>query len=115
MAPGIVFVFKDKFLEQKFHLNRTSSKRSVLRLSRTRKEKTVKPKRNKKLEKYEKNSDLLEGLWLRWLELGRKPKIDEIESADEITDQFGTLGKALKFLIEFKDAALEEGRGDCEE
>ena len=67
--------------------------------------KTVKPKRQK-LEKYEKYSDLLEGLWLRWLELGRKPKIDEIESAD--TDQFGTLGKALKFLIEFKDAALLE-------
>ena len=108
VAPGVFFVFKDKEFEQQFVINRTRARNSLLRISRVPREKPVKVKRNRKQEKYDANAEILEKLWLRWLELGRDPKSDELEFVDEIKESFGTIGQALSFLLWFHDKAIVE-------
>ena len=108
ISPGVVFVFKDKLLEQKYLLGQTNARKSLLRINRVKKEKTIKQKRNRKLEKYENNKELLENLWFRWLELGRQPKIHEIENIDELRSKFNSINKALSFISQFKDTSVLE-------
>ena len=57
---------------------------------------------------FDANVEILEKLWLRWLELGRDPKADELEFVDEIKESFGTIGQALSFLLWFHDKAIVE-------
>ncbi|MGH9424850.1 MAG: DNA phosphorothioation-associated putative methyltransferase, partial [Terriglobia bacterium] len=50
---------------------------------------------------YNTHRELLESLWETWLELGRKPELDEVERRTDIENVFGSLGKALRFLDRF--------------
>ena len=106
VAPGVFFVFKDELEEQRFLENRSRSRSALDRLIRH----IPKPTREEKLQAfYEQHQALLDETWGRWLSLGRKPALEEIEPIEEIKSLFGSLGRALTFLQRFHgDQALVE-------
>jgi hypothetical protein len=50
---------------------------------------------------YNTHHELLDPLWETWLDLGRKPELEESARRAEIEEGFGSLGKALRFLERF--------------
>jgi DNA phosphorothioation-associated putative methyltransferase len=107
VAPGIFFIFKDQIAEQSFLLKRQRSHQNILRL-------TLRPpvQRQPKLSRNEKTyhafKHLLEPLWQQTLELGRLPEKNEISAPLELIDSFGTVNKALRFMINYFDEELLE-------
>jgi len=112
VGPGIFYVFKDKDAEQRFMYGRQKNRRNVLRLARI--SRPEKPTRADHLQaKYEQHHDLLESLWNICLMLGRDPTREEVQSLADITEHFGSLPAALRFIKSRKenfDAILEEAR-----
>ena len=107
VGPGVFFVFKDKDAEQAFlerrYRNRATANRLISQLP-----KAPKAERAARLTKadqehafYAQHADLLDELWLRWLELGRPPQDDEFPDLAASKDLFGTTQRALKFLQRF--------------
>ena len=86
-GPGVFFVFRDKDLEQQF-LSRRYGRRAPTILSRgwirerPHREKVPRIDRNTRL--FEEHRELFPALWLRMLELGRRPDKDEIDNLAEI-------------------------------
>ncbi len=110
IAPGIFFIFKDKDAEQRFLLKRQSSRRNVLRLTR-RIPKADVPKLSRNEKKYLNFKHLIDPLWQKTLELGRLPDKSEINDLVEITESFGTVSKALNFMLDqFDDSLVELAR-----
>ena len=105
VAPGIFFIFKDQDAEQRFLLGRQRSRRNVLRLSR-RPIAPALPKLSRHEKKYIAVKHLLDPLWLQTLELGRLPDKSEIDSLIELTEAFGTINKALDFMLQQHDESL---------
>jgi len=108
VAPGIFFVFKDTDAEQRFLLNRQRSQRNILRLSQrlpVLKGLAVVSRHEKK---YLTVKYLLEPLWQQTLALGRLPEKTEITQLVELTQGFGTVSKALHFMLEHQDESLLE-------
>jgi DNA phosphorothioation-associated putative methyltransferase len=105
VAPGIFFVFKDSDAEQRFLLNRQRSQRNMLRLTQRP---TAVPKLSRLEKKYQAFKHLLEPLWQHSLSLGRLPDKTEISALIELTEGFGTINKALNFMLQHQDAALLE-------
>ncbi|MBF0370341.1 MAG: DNA phosphorothioation-associated putative methyltransferase [Magnetococcales bacterium] len=107
VAPGVLFVFRDKDSEQRFLMDRYRSKHNRLQSPSHRPRETVKkPRRDRSAERYEAHREPLERLWTHWLALGRKPDKSEVKDLLALTEAFGSLPKALRFL---------EGRKDCAE
>ncbi|ESQ16931.1 MAG: DNA phosphorothioation-associated putative methyltransferase [Thiohalocapsa sp. PB-PSB1] len=105
VAPGVLYVFRDKDAEQRFLVDRYRSRRTRLREPSVRvRERPKRERRNRAEEQYLAHRDALERLWAQWLDLGRKP--DRSESADELvlSEAFGSVAKALRF-IEARKAA----------
>lgn len=104
VGPGVFFVFKDKDAEQAFlerrYRNRTTLNRLINQIPKL--PKTPKAGRVTKADQeralYEQHTDLLDALWLRWLELGRPPLEDEVTIAPAIIELFSTWRRALSFL-----------------
>jgi DNA phosphorothioation-associated putative methyltransferase len=110
VAPGIFFIFKDQNAEQRFLLNRQHSHRNVLRLSH-RSSNPALPKLSRNEKKYLNFKHLIDPLWQQTLELGRLPEKNEIDSLIELTQSFGTVSKALHFMLDqFDEALLEQAR-----
>ncbi|WP_020160016.1 DNA phosphorothioation-associated putative methyltransferase [Methylobacter marinus] len=107
VAPGIFFIFKDQNAEQRFLLGRQRSQRSILRLSR-RPSLPALPKLSRNEKKYIAFKHLIDPLWQQTLELGRPPDKSEIESLIELTEVFGTVNKALSFMLDQQDDSLLE-------
>jgi DNA phosphorothioation-associated putative methyltransferase len=105
VAPGIFFVFKDTDAEQRFLLNRQRSQRNILRLSQRP---AAQPKLSRHEKKYLTVKHLLEPLWQQTLALGRLPEKTEITQLVELTQSFGTVSKALHFMLEHQDESLLE-------
>ena len=105
VAPGIFFVFKDNDAEQRFLLNRQRSQRNILRLSQRP---AAQPKLSRHEKKYLTAKHLLEPLWQQTLTLGRLPEKTEITQLVELTQSFGTVSKALHFMLEHQDESLLE-------
>ena len=110
VAPGIFYIFKDTDAEQRFLLKRQRSQRNVLRLTyRSANPKQPKLSRNEK--KYLAYQHLIDPLWQHSLELGRLPEKSELENLIEITQRFGTVNKALQFMLsQFDESLLEQAR-----
>lgn len=99
VAPGVVYIFRDKDLEQRFLANRFSSGRNRLRnLSRHLREPKQKFKIDQAAEKYAMYREPLDRLLELWLSLGRQPEKSEVDDLLVITHGFGSLSKALRFL-----------------
>ena len=101
VAPGVYFVFKDKIIEQDFLLNRVRSSSSYYR-----KRLNLPPRLTRKERddaKYAQHKELLDSLWNEWIDLGRDPIATEVKNVNFLKKEFGTLGKALRFLRSQKD------------
>ncbi|MEB4593565.1 DNA phosphorothioation-associated putative methyltransferase, partial [Candidatus Thiothrix sp. Deng01] len=104
VGPGVFFVFKDKDAEQAFlerrYRNRATANRLISQLPKV--PRAPKAGRVTKADKerafYGQHAELLEALWLHWLELGRPPQEDEFSDVAAITELFGTWRRALSFL-----------------
>ncbi len=97
VAPGILYVFRDKACEQRFMYGRQENRRNVLRL--TQLSRPVKPARiDRATAKYEQHKQLLEQIWETSITLGRDPGREEVEGLDEINSHFGSLAAALRFI-----------------
>ena len=107
VAPGIFFIFKDQDAEQRFLLNRQRSHRNVLRLSH-RSSNPALPKLSRNEKKYLNYRHLIDPLWQQTLELGRLPEKTEIAQLIELIQSFGTVNKALGFMLDQVDEAILE-------
>ncbi len=91
VGPGVFFVFKDEEEEQRFLTHRVRNRGGLDQLIR-RLPKPTTEEREQAL--YDTHRVLLEQLWEPWLELGRKPELNEIAQRTEIEHAFGSLPKA---------------------
>jgi hypothetical protein len=106
VAPGVLYVFRDKDAEQRFLVDRYRSKSNRLRGPSPRprqREQRIRPDRG--AERYDVYREPLDRLWDLWLTLGRKPDKSEVEDLVVLTDGFGSLSRALRFLEERRDPA----------
>ncbi|OAI06200.1 DNA phosphorothioation-associated putative methyltransferase [Methylomonas methanica] len=107
VAPGIFFVFKNQDAEQRFLLGRQRSQRNVLRLT-YRSVSPAEPKLSQSEKKYLAYKHLIDPLWQKILELGRQPDKSEIDALIELTETFGSIGKAIRFTLDNNEEALLE-------
>lgn len=107
VAPGIFYIFKDPDVEQRFLLNRQRSYRNILRISY----RSSIPKLSRNEKKYIVFKHLIDPLWQKTLELGRLPEKNEIENLVEVTQGFGSVSKALHFMLtQFDEGLLDQAR-----
>jgi hypothetical protein len=106
VSPGVFFVFRDKDLEQRFLAGRQRNVTLLQRLSRPEPFHARLPRPNRIELKYEANQASLDALWDIWLRLGREPDKTEVSQLDSLTEAFGSLSRALKFILEVKDKTL---------
>jgi len=104
VAPGVFYIFKDKDIEQQFLIERYRSRRNLPRstLSVIRK-RGIDRRHDREIEKYASYKAPLERLWSHWVALGRRPDKSEIEDIVTLTEGFGSLAKALRFIERRKD------------
>ncbi len=106
VAPGVLYVFRDKDMEQRFLMDRYRSRRNRLQgPSSQQREPQQRPRRDRAAEKYEAYKEPLERLWDQWLALGRKPDKSEVKDLVALTEGFGSVPKALRFLDRRNDSA----------
>lgn len=114
VAPGVLYVFRDKDVEQRFLMERYRRHRGSLREPSTRARPPREPRqrRDRAAEQYATYRGSLEQLWEQRLNLGRKPDKAEVAALEALTDGFGTLGKALRFVEARKRADLGDEQVD---
>ncbi|SEQ14072.1 DNA phosphorothioation-associated putative methyltransferase [Ectothiorhodospira magna] len=106
VAPGVLYVFRDKDLEQRFLLERYRSRRrhlctltSARPLNRT--ERNGLRNRGAELrsaERYMAYREPLDRLWAQWLSLGRTPMKEEVIDHDALLQGFGSFKGALRCI-----------------
>ncbi|OQX09696.1 MAG: peptidase M15, partial [Thiothrix lacustris] len=107
VGPGVFFVFKDKDAEQAFlerrYRNRSTANRLISQIPKQPKApKATRPTKTEKEQAfYQQHADVLDALWLCWLELGRPPQEDEFPQVAAVKDLFGTWQRGLNFLQRF--------------
>ena len=107
VGPGVFFVFKNKDAEQAFlerrYRNRSTANRLINQIPKQPKApKATRPTKTEKEQAfYQQHADLLDALWLSWLELGRPPQEDEFPQVAAVKDLFGTWQRGLNFLQRF--------------
>jgi DNA phosphorothioation-associated putative methyltransferase len=112
VAPGVLYVFRDQEVEQRFLVDRYRNRRNLLRYPAVPvRERATPSRRNRSAEKYEAYREPLDHLWERWVALGRPPDPSEVEDLVALTEGFGNLGRALRFIGERHDAdAIQRSR-----
>jgi DNA phosphorothioation-associated putative methyltransferase len=106
VAPGVLYLFRDKDSEQRFLMDRYRSKYNRLRAPTSpQRERPRRPRRDRAAERYEAYREPLERLWAQWLALGRKPDKSEVDGLVMLTEGFGSVPKALRFLASRNDPA----------
>jgi hypothetical protein len=104
VAPGVLYVFRDKDAEQRFLMERYRSRRNRLRQpslrvsGRERAERVPRERRDGAAERYAAYREPLDRLWALWLGLGRRPDPAEVPDLLALTEGFGSYPKALRFL-----------------
>lgn len=107
IAPGVLYLFRDKDAEQRFLVDRYRSRRnlphglSTPKRERPQREQPERPaQRDRAAERYAEYREPLERLWAQCLSLGRRPDPVEVEVNDAVilTEGFGSLNKALRFI-----------------
>jgi DNA phosphorothioation-associated putative methyltransferase len=106
VGPGVFFVFRDKDLEQRCRASSYRDRTVLQRLSPPEAVRTVVARANRAQNKYEANRESLDALWNTCLRLGRQPSELEADQLERIIGGFGSLSRALKFILSVKDAAL---------
>lgn len=105
VAPGVLYVFRDKDAEQRFLLQRCRGRRNRLRApSVPRLREPQATRRDRQAERYAAQRESLERLWAQRLTLGRPPHKDETADLLALTAAFGRLSKALRFVEDYQRA-----------
>jgi hypothetical protein len=100
----VLYIFCDKDAEQRFLVDRYRSRRNLLRSPSIALQERLAPRhRDRAAEKYETYREPLERLWELRISLGRTPDKREVEDLLPLTEGFGTLAKALRFIEARKD------------
>lgn len=112
-GPGVFFVFRDKALEQLFLSRRYGHRSPTVLFGRRIREL---PRRQRAIDRntrvFEQHRELLSGLWLRMLELGRRPEKEEVANLQELEASIGSLARAIRLVEERFDAReLDLARG----
>uniref|UniRef100_UPI0025F6B75F DNA phosphorothioation-associated putative methyltransferase n=1 Tax=Thiocapsa sp. TaxID=2024551 RepID=UPI0025F6B75F len=105
VAPGVLYVFRDKDAEQRFLVERYSRRSNRLRVPSSRPATPPRERparRDRAAERYDAYREPLERLWETWLRLGRTPEKSEVDDLLPLIEGFGSLGKALRFLADQK-------------
>lgn len=105
VAPGVLYVFRDKDAEQRFLVERYSRRSNRLRVPSTRPAPPPRERparRDRAAERFDAYREPLERLWETWLRLGRTPEKSEVDDLLPLIEGFGSLGKALRFLADQK-------------
>lgn len=105
VGPGIFFVFCNGEAEQLFLMSRQRSRSNLLRLT---KREAPTPRISVRDLKHQANLKAIEPLRDLWFSLGREPTKKEVLDLVELHQIFGTLGKALRFLVTETDPTLFE-------
>ena len=115
VAPGVLYVFRDKDAEQRFLVERYRSRRSRLRdpsapVAVSARAPRISKRRDRRAEQYAAYQAPLERLWEQWLSLGRRPEKADLEATEllALTEGFGSLSKALRFLETYQRETLGE-------
>lgn len=99
VAPGVLYVFRNKDAEQQFLLNRYRSQRNSLeKPSRAACQVGIRERRSRADDKYAAYRESLDRLWALWVSLGRQPNKSEVENLVTFTEGFGSLGRTLRFI-----------------
>ncbi|MEG3765292.1 DNA phosphorothioation-associated putative methyltransferase [Alteromonas sp. 14N.309.X.WAT.G.H12] len=96
VAPGIYFVFKDKYLEQDYLQNRHKRTRNW-----EQKSKPIDIKEANTQLLFTKHAELFEEYWKTCLLLGRAPAKDEFGKADKLIELVGTMKKAFRLCLNY--------------
>jgi DNA phosphorothioation-associated putative methyltransferase len=119
-GPGVFYVFKDRTVEQRYLVGRTSD-RSRMQRARLATINYVRAPKLQRLAPPKKSETpqgvaYLERLWVRCLELGRLPDPEEIPDTDEARRLFGSPNRALATCLSRNDQSIlqraEAGRRD---
>lgn len=107
-APGIMFVFKDKDLEQSYLYGRQRNRHTHELLGfRHERQQRIRPERlpreSKAARLIRENKDLIDSLWSHIMDLGRDPEQDEFANAPAAISVFGSWRKALTFTKDQND------------
>lgn len=106
VAPGVLYVFRDKDAEQRFLVERYRSRRYPLpRPTPPAREHPERSRRDRATERYAEYREPLERLWNQCLALGRWPDPDEVENPAPLIAGFGSIGRALRFIEARKNPA----------
>jgi DNA phosphorothioation-associated putative methyltransferase len=113
VAPGIFFVFRDRYLEQRFLANRQVDPTRAPRLMAVRERPPAAAvlRRAEKAEKDAVRLSALSDVWQLSIELGRLPEPNEYELADRLIELFGSWRRALlRMLATYDTEVLEKAR-----
>ena len=106
VAPGVLYVFRDKDAEQRFLVDRYRSRRNLLRSPVAgERERPAPRRRDRAAERYEAHREPLERLWARWVELGRTPDKSEVEDLPALTE------RTVSGYVKFDPEKLSDGNG----
>ncbi|MEI2768385.1 MAG: DNA phosphorothioation-associated putative methyltransferase [Nitrosomonas sp.] len=108
VAPGVLFVFKNKDAEQRFLVGRSRSRTNLLRAASQIRNTSKLSVVERNAARYAKHQTILDSLWQQWLENGREPDKSEVKNLPPILETFGSLPKTLHFLRSQKDDAILE-------
>jgi DNA phosphorothioation-associated putative methyltransferase len=110
VAPGIYFVFRDRYLEQRFlgrrQMDPTRAPRLLATRQRTRPELNL--RRQQRAELDATQDAALGELWNACIEWGRLPDSDEYPGSDAIIALFGSWKRALNRMLSAHDPVLLE-------
>lgn len=142
-APGVFYVFRDRFEEQRFLVRRQSSRmgRSRAALYRMIRPAQVRPPKPTPARDPHMNASAgldrsanavsprardsaqatvdpetracALALWNRCLQLGRVPYLDEVDAPGTIGTQFGSLGKAIRYCLKNFDRSTLDRSGQA--
>lgn len=110
VAPGIFFVFRDRYAEQRFLGRRQMDPTRAPRLlaARPRGPRVTDHRRTETAEEDPRRAAVLADLWKSSLELGRLPEPDEYNATDALVEAFGSWKRALTQMLSNHDAPLLE-------
>jgi len=111
IGPGVFFVFRDRFAEQRFlgrrHLDPTRAPRILTVRHPSRASEAVR-RRAEKAEKDTSRQAALSSLWNTTIELGRLPEAGEYDDANATSSLFGSWKRALNAMLAMHDSAILE-------
>lgn len=119
VGPGIALVFRDKEWEQRFLLRKyrrahvaewliQKARSGIQRIREPSPRRKSEPKPSKEQRLLSTARPLLDRVWIRALELGRLPEVEEIDELAEIEEAVGSWARATSLLRRHYDLNMLE-------